>query len=129
MSERGYRDRPSSSIDPADRVTLDDEVRLALLVVLDRLTPAERVVFVLHDVFQLPYNAVAATVIGGTSLFGGQGGIAGTIIGALLMYTIRNWCALKSYPPEYERVIVGSVVILAVLYDRWGPGKRQAAQH
>src|ERR1700741_3201120 len=34
MSERGYRDRPSSSIDPADRVTLDDEVRLALLVVL-----------------------------------------------------------------------------------------------
>lgn len=73
--------------------------------------------------------AVAATVIGGTSLFGGQGGIAGTIIGALLMYTIRNWCALKGYPPEYERVIVGAVVILAVLYDRWGPGKRTASQH
>jgi RNA polymerase sigma-70 factor, ECF subfamily len=62
MSEHGYRDRPSSSIDPADRVTLDDEVRLALLVVLERLTPAERVVFVLHDIFQLPYDAIAATV-------------------------------------------------------------------
>jgi RNA polymerase sigma-70 factor (ECF subfamily) len=62
MSEHDYRERASSSIDPADRVTLDDEVRLALLVVLERLSPAERVVFVLHDVFQLPYDAIAATV-------------------------------------------------------------------
>jgi RNA polymerase sigma-70 factor, ECF subfamily len=62
MTEHGYRDLPSPSIDPADRVTLDDEVRLALLVVLERLSPAERVVFVLHDVFQLPYDAIAATV-------------------------------------------------------------------
>jgi RNA polymerase sigma-70 factor (ECF subfamily) len=56
-----YRGR-SASIDPADRVTLDDEVRLALLVVLERLTPAERVAFVLHDVFQLPFDMIAATV-------------------------------------------------------------------
>jgi RNA polymerase sigma-70 factor (ECF subfamily) len=45
--------------DPADRVTLDDNVRLALLVVLERLSPAERVVFVLHDIFQLPFGAIA----------------------------------------------------------------------
>jgi RNA polymerase sigma-70 factor, ECF subfamily len=62
MSEHGYRERASSAVDPADRVTLDDEVRLALLVVLDRLSPAERVVFVLHDIFQVPYDAIAATV-------------------------------------------------------------------
>jgi RNA polymerase sigma-70 factor (ECF subfamily) len=62
MSEHRYRDHPSSSIDPADRVTLDDEVRLAMLIVLERLSPAERVVFVLHDVFQVPYDAIAATV-------------------------------------------------------------------
>ncbi len=63
MSERLYGDRgPSSSIDPADRVTLDDEVRLALLIVLERLSPAERVVFVLHDIFQLPFEIIAATV-------------------------------------------------------------------
>lgn len=62
MSEHGFRDRPSSAVDPADRVTLDDEVRLALLVVLERLSPAERVVFVLHDIFQVPYDSIAATV-------------------------------------------------------------------
>jgi len=48
--------------DPADRVTFDDGVRLALLVVLQRLSPAERVVFVLHDVFQMPFDTVAETV-------------------------------------------------------------------
>lgn len=49
-------------VDPADRVTLDDSVRLALTVVLDRLTPAERVVFVLHDIFQIPFETVGETV-------------------------------------------------------------------
>jgi len=48
--------------DPADRVTFDDSIRLALLVVLQRLTPAERVVFVLHDIFQMPFGTVAETV-------------------------------------------------------------------
>ena len=48
--------------DPADRVTFDDGVRLALLVVLQELSPAERVVFVLHDIFQVPFATVAATV-------------------------------------------------------------------
>lgn len=71
--------------------------------------------------------AVAATVIGGTSLFGGQGGIAGTIIGALLMFTIRNGCALGNRSPEVERAIIGIVVILAVLYDRYGPGRKRLA--
>src|SRR5579859_1009600 len=51
-----------ASVDPADRVTLDDEVRAALLVVLDRLTPAERVVFVMHDVFRTPFDEIAATI-------------------------------------------------------------------
>jgi len=48
--------------DPADRVTLDDEVHDALLEVLRRLSPAERVAFVLHDVFQVPFDTVAQTV-------------------------------------------------------------------
>ena len=48
--------------DPADRVTLDDGVRLALLVVLERLSPAERVTFVLHDIFGVPFDTVAETV-------------------------------------------------------------------
>jgi RNA polymerase sigma-70 factor, ECF subfamily len=48
--------------DPADRVTFDDSVSLALLVLLQRLSPAERVVFVLHDIFQMPFGTVAQTV-------------------------------------------------------------------
>ena len=48
--------------DPADRVTLDDSVRLALLVMLQRLSPAERVVFVLHDIFAVPFDDIAQTV-------------------------------------------------------------------
>ena len=51
-----------SSVDPADRVTLDDSVRLALLVLIDRMTPAERVVFVLHEVFQMPFAEIGETV-------------------------------------------------------------------
>jgi RNA polymerase sigma-70 factor, ECF subfamily len=62
MAMGGYRDTGSASVDPADRVTLDDEVRLALLVVLERLTAAERVAFVLHDIFQLPFDVIAETV-------------------------------------------------------------------
>src|SRR6266699_5059457 len=48
--------------DPADRITFDDSVRLALLVMLQKLSPAERVVFILHDIFQLPFGTVAETV-------------------------------------------------------------------
>jgi RNA polymerase sigma-70 factor, ECF subfamily len=48
--------------DPADRVTLDDEVRSALLEVLRRLSPGERVSFVMHDVFGVPFDAIAETV-------------------------------------------------------------------
>jgi RNA polymerase sigma-70 factor (ECF subfamily) len=54
--------RPGGSADPADRVTLDDQVQRALAVVLDRLTPAERTAFVLHDVFGFPFDAVAEIV-------------------------------------------------------------------
>jgi RNA polymerase sigma factor (sigma-70 family) len=48
--------------DPVDRVTLDDTVSTALLVVLEAMTPAERVAFVLHDVFALPFPEIAEIV-------------------------------------------------------------------
>jgi RNA polymerase sigma-70 factor (ECF subfamily) len=51
--------------DPADRMTLDDDIRLALAVVLERLSPAERSVFILHDVFQFPFET-AASIVGRT---------------------------------------------------------------
>lgn len=54
-----------TTADPAERVTLDDTVRLALLVVLQELTPAERTALVLHDFFAVPYDEVA-TIVGRT---------------------------------------------------------------
>jgi RNA polymerase sigma-70 factor, ECF subfamily len=62
IESAGVPATPAPPVDPADRVTLDDQVRLALLVVLDRLTPAERVAFILHDVFQMPFTAIAETL-------------------------------------------------------------------
>lgn len=49
-------------IDPVDRATLDDEVTMALMVVLESMTPAERVAFVLHDLFGYPFDEVATMV-------------------------------------------------------------------
>ena len=54
--------RLTPSVDPADRVTLDDQVSGALLAVLHRLSPGERVAFVLHDVFKVPFDEIAETV-------------------------------------------------------------------
>ena len=48
--------------DPADRVTLDESVNMAFLVVLESMTPAERVTFILHDVFRYPFAEVASIV-------------------------------------------------------------------
>ncbi|GAB3730452.1 RNA polymerase sigma factor SigJ [Amycolatopsis oliviviridis] len=53
--------RPPAT-DPADRVTLDESINMAFLVVLESLTPAERVAFVLHDVFRYPFAEVAEIV-------------------------------------------------------------------
>lgn len=55
-----------TTADPAERVTLDEQVQQALGVVLDRLSPAERTSFVLHDVFGFPFDAVAE-IVGRTS--------------------------------------------------------------
>jgi RNA polymerase sigma-70 factor (ECF subfamily) len=51
-----------TSENPAEQVTLDDSVRIAMLVVLERLSPAERAAFVLHDVFQFSFDAVGEIV-------------------------------------------------------------------
>jgi RNA polymerase sigma-70 factor (ECF subfamily) len=53
---------PELAADPADRVTLDDQVQLALAVLLERLSPAERTAFVLHDVFGFPFAAIGEVV-------------------------------------------------------------------
>ncbi|MFW6722658.1 RNA polymerase sigma factor SigJ [Streptomyces sp. MAR4 CNY-716] len=52
----------ADAADPADRVTMDESVHMAFLVVLESMTPAERVAFVLHDVFRYPFPEVAEIV-------------------------------------------------------------------
>ncbi|WP_406098567.1 RNA polymerase sigma factor SigJ [Streptomyces sp. NBC_01013] len=52
----------STAGDPADHITLDESVEMAFLVVLDAMTPAERVAFMLHDVFRVPFSEVAEIV-------------------------------------------------------------------
>ncbi|MEV4575123.1 RNA polymerase sigma factor SigJ [Nonomuraea jabiensis] len=55
--------RPGGTmIDPADRVTLDESINMAFLVVLESMTPAERVAFILHDVFRYSFAEVAEIV-------------------------------------------------------------------
>jgi RNA polymerase sigma-70 factor (ECF subfamily) len=54
--------QPGTAADPADRVTMDESVSMAFLVVLESMTPAERVAFILHDVFRYSFAEVAGVV-------------------------------------------------------------------
>ena len=63
-------------------------------------------------------DAVAAVVIGGTSLFGGEGTIWGTLIGALTMGVIRNLMNLMEVSAFWQRIVIGAVIILAVFIDQ-----------
>jgi RNA polymerase sigma-70 factor (ECF subfamily) len=54
--------RADAGADPADRITLDESIDMAFLVVLDAMSPAERVAFLLHDVFRYPFDEVAEIV-------------------------------------------------------------------
>lgn len=62
-------------------------------------------------------DAIAAAVIGGTSLSGGEGAIMGTIIGAFVISTLTNGLRILSVPQEWQTVITGSIVIAAVYLD------------
>lgn len=65
----------------------------------------------------LELQAIAAVVIGGTSLQGGKGSIIGTVIGALIMSVLTNGLSIMSIPPEWQNVAVGIVILLAVYVD------------
>jgi ribose transport system permease protein len=63
-------------------------------------------------------QAIAAVVIGGTSLSGGKGSIIGTIIGALIISVLNNGLQIMSIPQEWQNVILGFVILVAVYTDR-----------
>ena len=62
-------------------------------------------------------QAIAAVVIGGTSLAGGKGSIVGTIIGALIISALNNGLQIMSIPQEWQNVILGIVILAAVYAD------------
>jgi ribose transport system permease protein len=62
-------------------------------------------------------QAIAAVVIGGTSLAGGKGSIVGTMIGALIISVLNNGLQIMSIPQEWQNVILGCVILVAVYAD------------
>lgn len=62
-------------------------------------------------------DAISACIIGGTSFFGGVGTVSGTLIGALIMGVLRNGLNLLSVDTNYQTVIIGAVIIVAVFID------------
>lgn len=70
-------------------------------------------------------EAIAATVIGGTSLSGGQGSAVGTVLGGLLMAALRVGLRLERHPPHWQMFWLGVAIVVAVIYDR--ASRRRAA--
>lgn len=64
-------------------------------------------------------QGIAATVIGGTSFFGGEGSVFGTVMGALIMGVIVNALNLLNIQSYYQQVVTGAVIILAVLVNQY----------
>ena len=62
-------------------------------------------------------QAIAAVIIGGTSLMGGRGSILGTVIGALIMSVLINGLRIMSIQTEWQNVVVGIVILIAVFFD------------
>jgi ribose transport system permease protein len=65
----------------------------------------------------LELDAIAAPVLGGVSLFGGVGSVAGTVVGAFILGILSNGLNLMGVPSFYQQVIKGAVLILAVMLD------------
>jgi ribose transport system permease protein len=64
-------------------------------------------------------DIIAACVIGGVSLFGGEGTILGVLIGAAFMQTIRTGLNLLGIQAYWQPAAIGAVIILAVMFDQW----------
>ncbi len=86
---------------------------LAGLMQFSRLTVGDPTVAV-----GLELNVIAAVVIGGGSLSGGEGSILGTLVGALLMTTIASGCTQMGLPNWVQEIITGAIIIVAVAVDR-----------
>jgi ribose transport system permease protein len=85
---------------------------IAGLIIASRLNSAQPALGLGYEL-----DAIAAVVIGGTSLAGGRGSILGTIIGALIMSVLLNGLRIMSVAQEWQTVVTGSIIIIAVYAD------------
>jgi len=85
---------------------------LAAIILTARLNSAQPIAGIIYEL-----DAIAATVICGTSLMGGEGRVVGTLIGALIMGVLRNGLNLLGISSFIQQIVIGSVIIIAVLID------------
>jgi inositol transport system permease protein len=69
-------------------------------------------------------TVIASVVIGGTSLMGGIGGIAGTVVGTLLIGVLLNGLVIMNVNPYYQQIIIGAIIVLAVGFDTYAKSRR-----
>lgn len=79
------------------------------------------------DSLGLELEVIAAVVIGGGSLSGGQGSIAGSLLGALLMTVIKTGCTHVGVPNWVQEILTGVIIVVAVTLDRWRQQPRQSS--
>lgn len=71
----------------------------------------------------LELRAIAAAVIGGASLAGGEGAIVGTLLGALIMTVVNNGCSKVGLDNWVQEIVTGAIIVAAVALDRWRQGR------
>jgi ribose transport system permease protein len=85
---------------------------IAAIILTARLNSAQPIAGMMYEL-----DAIAATVIGGTSLMGGEGSLGGTLVGALIMGVLRNGLNLLGVSSFLQQIVIGAVIVGAVLID------------
>ena len=94
---------------------------LAGFLLTSRLNSAEQVAGQGYEL-----QAIAAVVIGGTSLFGGQGTMVGTLIGAMLIGVLNNGLVILNVSPYYQQIVIGAIIVLSVYIDQLAKQRSRA---
>ena len=72
----------------------------------------------------LELDVIAATIVGGTTLAGGEGTILGTVLGVLIIGVLRNGLVLTGVSPFAQEFLIGLVIVVAVAIDKWSTAKK-----